>query len=133
MRLTVARGGRGPWSTGAQWGSGRSARTSYGAERRCNSLYLSDLPHAVAGLDITSSLGAGVLLDGTDSYHDVSSQTNNLGLCWCIELANDDVMWILNGGAVVDLPVGVHVATLHALDYYGQSAEDSLTITITSP
>ena len=40
MRLTVARGGRGPWSTGAQWGSGRSARTSYGAERRSNSLYL---------------------------------------------------------------------------------------------
>ena len=35
----VARGGRGPWSTGAQWGSGRSARTSYGAQRRSNSLY----------------------------------------------------------------------------------------------
>ena len=44
MRLTVARGGRGPWSKGAQWGSGRSARTAYGAERRFNSLCIGALP-----------------------------------------------------------------------------------------
>ncbi len=89
-----------------------------------------DGPHAVAGDNITADAYEDILLDGTSSYHDVSSLTSEMALCWFVEVDGGDDFWVLDGYSTIQLPAGSHTATLFALDYYGLEASDTITITV---